>query len=44
MPVCHEDLSPQRADDAPAYLTLLIVSTSSEPAFYFSDVLPNAPR
>jgi len=24
-PVCHEDLSPQRADDAPAYLTLLIV-------------------
>jgi uncharacterized protein (DUF983 family) len=24
--VCGEDLSPARADDAPAYLTLLIVS------------------
>jgi len=24
-PVCGEDLSPQRADDAPAYLTMLIV-------------------
>ena len=24
-PVCGEDLSPQRADDAPAYLTMFIV-------------------
>ena len=24
-PVCHEDLSHQRADDGPAYLTILIV-------------------
>ncbi|MGD0563615.1 MAG: DUF983 domain-containing protein [Roseiarcus sp.] len=24
-PVCREDLSPQRADDAPAYITMLIV-------------------
>ena len=24
-PVCGEDLSPQRADDAPAYITMLIV-------------------
>jgi uncharacterized protein (DUF983 family) len=24
-PVCHEDLSPQRADDAPPYITMLIV-------------------
>jgi len=24
-PVCHEDLSPARADDGPAYLTILIV-------------------
>jgi uncharacterized protein (DUF983 family) len=24
-PVCGEDLTPQRADDAPAYLTMLIV-------------------
>ena len=24
-PVCGEDLSPQRADDAPAYVTMLIV-------------------
>jgi uncharacterized protein (DUF983 family) len=23
--VCHEDLTPQRADDAPAYFTILIV-------------------
>ncbi len=24
-PVCHEDLSPQRADDAPPYITMLVV-------------------
>jgi len=24
-PVCHEDYTPQRADDGPAYLTILIV-------------------
>ena len=43
-PVCHEDLSPQRADDAPAYLTLLIVCHVIGAGVLFSDeILPNAP-
>ena len=43
-PVCHEDLSPQRADDAPAYLTLLIVCHVIGAGVLLSDeVLPNAP-
>jgi uncharacterized protein (DUF983 family) len=43
-PVCHEDLSPQRADDAPAYLTLVIVCHVIGAGVLFSDeILPNAP-
>jgi uncharacterized protein (DUF983 family) len=43
-PVCHEDLSPQRADDAPAYLTLLIVCHVVGAGVLFSDdILPKAP-
>ena len=43
-PVCHEDLSPQRADDAPAYLTLLIVCHVVGAGVLLSDeILPNAP-
>jgi uncharacterized protein (DUF983 family) len=43
-PVCHEDLSPQRADDAPAYLTLLIVCHVIGAGILLSDnILPQAP-
>jgi uncharacterized protein (DUF983 family) len=43
-PVCHEDLSPQRADDAPAYLTLLIVCHVVGAGALLSDnILPQAP-
>jgi uncharacterized protein (DUF983 family) len=43
-PVCHEDLSPQRADDAPAYLTLLIVCHVVGAGVLLSDnILPQAP-
>jgi uncharacterized protein (DUF983 family) len=43
-PVCHEDLSPQRADDAPAYLTLLVVCHVIGAGVLFSDdILPKAP-
>jgi uncharacterized protein (DUF983 family) len=43
-PVCHEDLSPQRADDAPAYLTLLIVCHVVGVGVLLSDnILPQAP-
>jgi uncharacterized protein (DUF983 family) len=42
--VCHEDLSPQRADDAPAYLTLLIVGHVVGVGVLLSDnILPKAP-
>jgi uncharacterized protein (DUF983 family) len=40
-PVCYEDLSPQRADDAPAYLTLLIVCHVVGAGVLLSD--PRAP-
>jgi uncharacterized protein (DUF983 family) len=43
-PVCHEDLSPQRADDAPAYLTLLLVCHLVGAGILLSDnILPQAP-
>jgi uncharacterized protein (DUF983 family) len=43
-PVCHEDLSPQRADDAPAYMTLLIVCHVIGAGVLVSDdILPRAP-
>jgi len=43
-PVCHEDLSPQRADDAPAYLTLLIVCHVIGVDVLLSDnIVPQAP-
>ena len=43
-PVCDEDLSPQRADDAPAYFTLLIVCHVIGAGVLLSDeVLPQAP-
>jgi len=32
-PVCHENLSHQRADDGPAYLTILIVGHVMAPSF-----------
>jgi len=42
-PFCHEDLSPQRADDAPAYLTLLIVCHIVGAGVLLSDsILPQA--
>ena len=41
-PVCYEDLSPQRADDAPAYLTLLIVCHVVGAGVLLSDP-PSAP-
>ncbi|WP_120502129.1 DUF983 domain-containing protein [Roseovarius sp. EL26] len=33
--VCREDLSPQRADDGPAYLTILIVGHLLAPILHF---------
>jgi len=43
-PVCHEDLSPQRADDAPAYVTMLIVGHFIVAGVLASEeVWPNAP-
>ncbi|KAA0910107.1 DUF983 domain-containing protein [Aquicoccus porphyridii] len=33
-PVCHEDLTPQRADDGPAYLTILIVGHIMAPLLH----------
>lgn len=38
-PVCGEDLSHQRADDAPAYLTLLIVAHGVGAGILLSDEL-----
>lgn len=35
-PVCHEDLSHQRADDGPAYLTILIVGHIMAPLLMFA--------
>jgi uncharacterized protein (DUF983 family) len=32
-PACHEDFTPQRADDGPAYLTILIVGHVMAPLF-----------
>jgi uncharacterized protein (DUF983 family) len=41
--ICGEDLSPQRADDAPAYLTLLIVAHVVGAGVLLSDeVWPNS--
>ena len=34
-PVCGEDLTPQRADDGPAYLTILIVGHLMAPMLLF---------
>ena len=34
-PVCHEALSHQRADDGPAYLTILIVGHILAPTIFF---------
>ena len=34
-PVCHEPLYHQRADDGPAYLTILIVGHILAPSIYF---------
>ncbi len=34
-PVCGEDLTPQRADDGPAYLTILIVGHLMAPLLLF---------
>jgi len=34
-PVCGEDLSHQRADDGPAYLTILVVGHILAPLIYF---------
>jgi len=43
-PVCGEDLSPQRADDAPAYLTMLVVGHFIVIGIMSEDELfPNAP-
>jgi uncharacterized protein (DUF983 family) len=43
-PVCSEDLSPQRADDAPAYVTMLIVGHFIVAGILAADeFLPNAP-
>lgn len=33
-PVCREDLTPQRADDGPAYLTILIVGHLMAPLLH----------
>ncbi|MEM9550482.1 MAG: DUF983 domain-containing protein [Pseudomonadota bacterium] len=37
-PVCREDLSPARADDGPAYLTILIVGHLMAPLLHFAFV------
>lgn len=37
-PVCHLDLSPARADDGPAYLTILIVGHLMAPLLHFAFV------
>jgi uncharacterized protein (DUF983 family) len=37
--ICGEDMSPQRADDAPAYLTLLIVAHGVGAGILLSDEL-----
>jgi uncharacterized protein (DUF983 family) len=37
-PVCREDLTPARADDGPAYLTILIVGHLMAPLLHFSFV------
>jgi uncharacterized protein (DUF983 family) len=43
-PVCREDLSPQRADDAPAYFTLIVVCHVIGAGVLLSDnILPEAP-
>jgi len=34
-PVCREDFTPQRADDGPAYLTILIVGHLMAPLLLF---------
>lgn len=34
-PVCHEDLSHQKADDGPAYLTILVVGHLMAPLLHF---------
>jgi uncharacterized protein (DUF983 family) len=43
-PVCHEDLSPQRADDAPAYLTMFVVGHFVVAGILAGeDIWPNSP-
>jgi uncharacterized protein (DUF983 family) len=43
-PVCGEDLSPQRADDAPAYVTMLIMGHFIVAGILAADELwPNSP-
>lgn len=43
-PVCHEDLSHQRADDAPPYVTMLIVGHIVVASVLAADeVWPNSP-
>jgi uncharacterized protein (DUF983 family) len=43
-PVCGEDLTPQRADDAPAYLTMFIVGHFIVIGLMSEDeMFPNAP-
>ena len=43
-PVCGEDLSPQRADDAPAYVTMLIIGHFIVAGILAADELwPNSP-
>lgn len=37
-PVCREDMTPQRADDGPAYLTILIVGHIMAPALHVAFV------
>jgi uncharacterized protein (DUF983 family) len=37
-PVCREDLSHQKADDGPAYLTILLVGHLMAPALHFAFV------
>lgn len=37
-PVCHQDLSPQRADDGPAYLTILVVGHILAPILHMTYV------
>lgn len=37
-PVCHEDLSHQRADDGPAYMTIIVVGHLMAPTILYAFV------